>query len=152
MIKLGIGFLLCLASITNAWSQDCTSRLQAILDHSGYQVRVLKPCESWMLTEVQTVPRGDGITGLLLVGVQDDIVVIGTVVRTKAKLELTVDLSRKLLQLNHEIQWIKIGIDHDGDLFVREEYRLDHLTPDAFNDAITDVANASKEVAALFDK
>ncbi len=151
MKHLVLGLLTCLAFSISASSQECP-KLQDLIDHSGYQVRILKPCHSWMLTDVQTVPKGDGITGMLLVGASGETVVIGTVVRTNPKLDLSADLARKLLQLNHEIQWIKIGIDHDGDLFVREEFHADRLTADDFRNAIIDVANASKEVAAVLNK
>ncbi len=152
MKKLALGLVLCLSFTPAAFAQDCTSKLQGFIDHSGYQVRVLKPCQSWILTDVQTVPRSDGLTGMLLIGTSDEAIVIGTVVRTKSKLDLSADLWRKMLQLNHEIQWVKIGIDHDGDLFVREEFHTERLTADDFNNAIVDVANASKEIAAALDE
>ncbi len=151
-MKLAQFLLFALAFALPAFSQDCTSKVQAALDHSDIRVQTLAPCRVWKVTEFQSIPRGDGLTGVLLIGVKDDVVVVGTVLRTKARLHLTSDLQLKLLQFNNELDWVKVGIDHDGDLFLRQELRLSALTPDELKTSIATVADASVQVYAALDQ
>jgi hypothetical protein len=150
--KLAIGFLLTLSLSVPAWSQECASKVQGLLDRSGHQVKVLAPCRSWMATDIQSVPRGDGLSGVMLFAEQGDVVVVGTVLRTKAKLNLSADLLLKLMQFNNDLDFVKVGIDHDGDLFVREELRTASFTAEDFKDSITRVVAASNKVYAVLDK
>lgn len=145
MRKLAICILVC-AACTVAWGQDCTSKLRGIVEESGHVSKMISPCKAWMLTEVQSVPRGDGLTGVLLVGSAGDVVVVGIVIRTKANLKLSPDLAVKLLRLNHELDWVKVGIDHDGDLFVRQELHEESLTKDEFNASVMTVSTAGHKV------
>jgi len=105
-----------------------------------------------MATDIQSVPRGDGLSGVMLFAEQGDVVVVGTVLRTKAKLNLSADLLLKLMQFNNDLDFVKVGIDHDGDLFVREELRTASFTAEDFKDSITRVVAASNKVYAVLDK
>jgi hypothetical protein len=99
-----------------------------------------------------TIPRGEGLTGLLLIAQEDEMGVVGTVVRPKAKLNLTADLLLKLMQLNDELEFVKVGIDNDGDMFVRTELHIASLTPEEFSATIKKIAEASNKIDDLLKK
>lgn len=66
MKKLVVGLLLSLVFSGRALSQECSSRLQGFVNKTGYKLIVAKPCKVWVATDALTIPRGEGVTGLLL--------------------------------------------------------------------------------------
>jgi hypothetical protein len=152
MPRLVIGFLVFLALLIPARAQECSSKVQELLSHSDIKTRTMAPCRAWAVTEFESIPRGDGLTGLLLIGSKDDVVVVGVVVRRKDRLHLTPELQLKLLQFDNELDYVKVGIDHDGDLFVRQDLRLSTITAEQLKNAVTAVADASVTVYAELEK
>jgi len=152
MKKAAIGLLLFLAFSARAVSQECTSKLQGFVNKTGYKFKVAKPCQVWVATDALTIPQGEGVTGVLLIGQAGDVVVIGTVVQPKAKLELSADVLLKLMQLNNELEFVKVGIDNDGDLFLRAELRAGSMTAEDFSASVKKVVEASTQVYATLKK
>jgi hypothetical protein len=150
--KLAICVLLFLSASVLASAQVCASKVEGLLEQTGYTIKVLAPCRSWMATDATSIPKGDGLSGVMLIGESGDAVVIGTVLRTKARLNLSTDLAIKLLQFNHDLDWVKVGIDHDGDLFVRQELHEANLTELDVQNAFKTVAAAGEKVYAALDK
>jgi acetaldehyde dehydrogenase (acetylating) len=71
------------------------------------------------------------------------------VVQAKANLDLSADLLLKLMKLNNELEFVKVGIDNDGDLFVRAELRMASLTAEDFSSAAKGVVEASTQTYGL---
>jgi hypothetical protein len=152
MKKVAIGLLLLLTFSAPAVSQECTSKLQEFVNKTGYKLTEAKPCQVWAATDALTIPRGEGVLGLLLIGQEGDVVMIGTVVQPKAKLDLSADVLLKLMQLNNELEFVKVGIDHDGDLFVRAELRVGSMTAEDFSASVKKVVEASTQIYAMLKK
>ena len=143
MKKLVVGLLFLLLFSDRAFSQECTSRLQGFVNKTGYKLIVAKPCKVWVATDALTIPRGEGVTGLLLLAQEGDMGVVGAVVQSKAKLHLTADLLQKLMKMNNSLDYVKVGIDDDGDLFVRSELQIESVTGDEFSAVVKKVVEAS---------
>jgi hypothetical protein len=143
MKKRTICLLFSLAFSNAALSEECTSKLQGLMNKTGYKVIVAKPCQVWVATDALTIPRGEGVTGVLLVAQQGEMVMLGTVVQPKAKLNLSAALLLKLMQLNNDLEYVKVGIDDDGDLFVRAELHMASMSADDFNAAVKRVVEGS---------
>ena len=150
MKKLAIGVLLSLAFSSAVLAQEC--KLQEWVNKTGYKIIVAKPCQVWVATDALTIPRGEGVTGVLLIAQQGEMGVVGAVVQSKAKLNLTADLLVKLMQLNNELEYAKVGIDSDGDLFVRAELHTASLTADEFSETVKKVVEASTRIYGMLEK
>ncbi|HJX84833.1 MAG TPA: YbjN domain-containing protein [Candidatus Angelobacter sp.] len=146
--------LLFLVFSAPALSQECISKVQGFVDKTGYTITLVKPCKAWVAADALAIPKGDGLSGLLLIAQEDEsgLVGIGTVVQSKAKLNLSADLLLKLMRLNDELDFVKVGIDRDGDLFVRTELRMASLTAEDFSATVKSVVQASTRVYALVKK
>jgi hypothetical protein len=149
MKKLAIGLLLSLAFSNPAMSQECTSKLQGFMNKTGYKLIVAKPCKVWVATDALSIPRGEGVIGLLVVGQEGEMGVVGTAVQSKAKLKLTSGLLLKLMRLNDELEYVKVGIDDDGDLFVRAELHMASVTAEEFSAAVKKVLEGSTKAYAM---
>ncbi len=49
-------------------------------------------------------------------------------------------------QVNNDVDFVKVGIDSDGDLFVRSELRMASLTDDELKDTVNRVVQATSKV------
>jgi hypothetical protein len=152
MKKTAIGLLLFLALSASALSQECTSKLQGFVNKTGYKIKVAKACAVWTATDALTIPRGEGATGLLLIAQEGEMAIVGVVVQSKANLNLSADLLLQLMKMNNELEFVKVGIDNDGDLFVRTELHMPSLTEDDFKVAVKNVVEGSGQVFAMLKK
>jgi hypothetical protein len=126
---------------------QCASKTNDYVKASGYKVTVAKACAAWFIADALDIPRKD-LQGLILIAEQSDMVVIGTVVRPKATLDISAATLLKLMRLSNDLDYVKIGIDNDGDLFVRAELRLRMLDAAGFKTAVKDVISASAKAYA----
>jgi hypothetical protein len=76
----------------------------------------------------------------------EDIIVTFTTVTEKAKIRKTPQLMEALLAANHEYDYAKIGLDKDGDLFVRIDSPVRVTDSALLKSIIEQVANASGEI------
>lgn len=152
MKKLAICLLLSLTFSTPVLAEECTSKLQGFVNKIVYKIKPVQFCKLWAATDALNIPRGKGSTGLLLIGDGGEMGVIGTVLQSKANLTLSPNLLLKLMQLNNELDFMKVGIDRDGDLFVRAEIHMSTLTAEEFMETVKDVALASNQIYALLKK
>jgi hypothetical protein len=92
------------------------AKIAALLEKSGYKFAKVD-------SNVWTIPFNGKAMGefRLFVTSTSDLVLIGAVVAEKDSLRLTADAMRTLLQKAHELDRVKVGIDNDGDVFVRAE-------------------------------
>ena len=75
-----------------------------------------------------------------------DILVTFAILAKQANINKSPQLIETLLGANHEYDYVKIGLDKDGDMFVRTDTLLRTLDSRALKDVINQVANASEEV------
>jgi hypothetical protein len=75
-----------------------------------------------------------------------DIVVTFVIVAKQAAIQKTPQMMDTLLTANNDYDYAKIGLDKDGDLFVRIDTLLRTIDAPALKDVITQVANASDEL------
>jgi hypothetical protein len=143
-----LSLVLCLFAAP-ALAQSCNAKMQTFVSNSGYKITEARPCAVWFINGALNFPTANGSPGIVLVATQDNTGVIGVVVQTKAKLRPSADLLMQLMQLAHQMDYIKIGIDDDGDLFARSELYLPDLTQDGFNIALKNVIAGSAKVYAL---
>ena len=77
-----------------------------------------------------------------------NILVTFVIVAKKAAIQKTPQMMDALLTANHDYDYTKIGLDKDGDLFVRIDMPLRTVDSNELKEIIDQVANASDEVYA----
>ena len=82
----------------------------------------------------------------VFVAVSGDIVVIGAVVAQKRQIPLTPAVLVELLKCNHDVDYAKIGLDSDGDAFVRVEIGSRILDAQEFKKIMEQVTAATDAV------
>ena len=92
------------------------AKVQQIVAGSGYKFEHPK-AGAWIIP-AKGPAKGDY---QVFVAVSGDIVVIGAVVAQKAQMPATAAFDQILLHANHDMDYVKIGLDGDGDAFVRVE-------------------------------
>lgn len=146
MKKFAVSVLL-VVTLNGLGLAQCTSKTDGYVTSSGYKVSVAKPCAMWFISDALDIPR-NGLQGLILIAEQNDMVIIGTVVRPKATLDTSAATLLKLMRLSNDLDYVKIGIDSDGDLFVRVEVRSRMLDAAEFKTTVQDVIKASAKAYA----
>jgi Putative bacterial sensory transduction regulator len=84
----------------------------------------------------------------VITSVGSDVVVTFAILAKKAAIQKTLQLLDTLASANHEYDYAKIGLDKDGDLFVRIDTPSRLIDAKELKSAIDQVANASDEVFA----
>ncbi|MGE5625340.1 MAG: YbjN domain-containing protein [Bacillota bacterium] len=116
------------------------AKVLRLLKASGYDY-VSKSDTVWYITK-----HGDKLGDFRVIGAnQDDLLVVFVIVAKKADIELDLDLAKKMLSLNHELDQVKVGIDDDGDAFVRTDISIRILDQEAFKATVEQVAAAAEE-------
>ena len=82
----------------------------------------------------------------LVVAVQDDVMVTFVTVAEKPRIPLSVDFMHKLLRFNSTLDRVKIGLDDDGDLFVRCDASVRILDAKELAAIVDQVSAAADEV------
>ena len=79
---------------------------------------------------------------------QDDLLVTFVIVAHKKDFDLSSDFMQKLLRFNHDLDRVKVGIDEDGDLFVRTDQSIRVLDEKEFKVTTEQVAASANDVFA----
>jgi len=91
--------------------------------------------------------KGKSLTSFrLVVAVQDDVMVTFVTVAEKPRIPLSVDFMHKLLRFNSSLDRVKIGLDDDGDLFVRCDASVRILDGKELAAIVDQVSAAADEV------
>ncbi|HVF92066.1 MAG TPA: YbjN domain-containing protein [Blastocatellia bacterium] len=132
--------LLCFqGSAVAAHAQErSTARVAALLEESGYAYT--KAADSvWAVAfEGKSLPKFN-----VVASTQQDVLVLFTIVAEKKNLRLTPESMQRLLQMNGDLDRVKIGIDKDGDLFVRIDLSIRVLDARELKENIEQVAAAT---------
>jgi hypothetical protein len=84
----------------------------------------------------------------VIISTGSDIVVTFAILAKKAEINKTPDMLETLLSTNHNYDYAKIGLDNDGDMFVRIDCSLRLIDSQELKSIIGQVANASDEIYA----
>jgi hypothetical protein len=80
----------------------------------------------------------------VIVTTQNGILITFVIVAPDANIRKTPELVAKVLQLNHEYDYVKAGFDADGDAFVRTDIRVRILDVQELNDIVGQIANTAE--------
>jgi hypothetical protein len=137
-----------------AAQEECTAKVPTFFAASGYKISPTTHCGVYFIDDALAEIPQSGLQGKVLIAedAASDMLLIGTVVQPKADVDLSQGSLLKFVQLNNEIDYAKLGIDGDGDLFVRSETSLRATDEAAFKDAVDRVVKAAKKVYASVKK
>ena len=130
--------LMVLSTALTSQGQTGAARIDGFIKHTGYEF-------------THPAPGGWGIkrpSGLVIIAITDDDVIIGMVVAQKAKFALTAESAGEMLRLADRLDYIKVGLDDDGDLFVRAEIKFETMTQADFDDVLKRVIKGADDATA----
>jgi hypothetical protein len=112
-----------------------------LLDQSGYTYT--KHSDTvWSINR-----RGNYLSEFkVVIGTGNDLMVTFVTVAKKAQLKRSEDLLFMLLRLDHEFDYVKVGLDDDQDLFVRVDSSPRLLDLQEFKATVEQVAKSADEV------
>lgn len=84
----------------------------------------------------------------VLVAASGDVVVIGIIVAKKGSIPFSQEFLYKVAKLNHEYDFVKIGLDNEDDLFARTEHKVAGMSAADFKETFNQVVNATANVVA----
>jgi hypothetical protein len=134
-------FAACCASGAAQESSPATqpnSKIDGFIKHSGYQYKDFGK-GIWGMK---------GPAGTILVVTTADTLVMGMVVPTQGKVKVTAESMSDLLKLTHDLDYLKVGIDDDNDIFIRTEQRIRLLDQAAFDDLVKRVTTGYERTLA----
>lgn len=127
-----------MSATRSSQAQSNAGKVDGFVKHSGYEF--VNPAENaWGIKRP---------SGLVIVAVADDIVIIGMVVAQKANFKASAEMGVDMLTLAHRLDYLKVGLDDDGDLFVRAEIKVTAMTQADFDDVLKRVVKGSDDAAA----
>ena len=111
-----------------------------LLESSGYNFKVVN-ATVWSINFTgKKLP-----TFKVILATQDDLVVVFVTIAEKKNLPMTADFLYRLLRFDHSLDRVKVGIDDDGDAFVRVDLTVRILDLQEFKMNIEQVAAAADE-------
>jgi len=117
--------------------------MDAMLKQTGYTYTTHN-ATTW---SIDLTKKNLGKTKVIL-STGSEILVTFVIVAKKAAIQKTPQMMEALLTANHDYDYTKIGLDKDGDMFVRIDMPLRSLDATELKSVIDQVANASDEVYA----
>jgi len=133
---------LCLGVLTQVGFAQAAS-MDAMLKDTGYGYNTHN-ATTW---SIDLNRKHLGKTKVIL-STGSDILVTFVIVAKKAAIQKTPQMMDALLTANHDYDYTKIGLDKDGDMFVRIDMPLRSVDSKELKSIIDQVANASDEVYA----
>src|SRR5712692_11652927 len=118
-------------------------KVEQMLKATGFNYKTHNPITWSIEFERKTIGKFR-----VIISNSEDIIVTFATVTQKAKIRKTPQLMEALLSANHEYDYAKIGLDKDGDLFVRIDTPSRLIDAKELKSVIDQVANASDEVFA----
>ena len=103
------------------------AKVEQMLKQAGFNYKHVSDSVWVVKTKGKVLPEFD-----MLIAENQGVLVVGVVMLNKKNLKLSPDLLFKLLKLNHQKDYVKVGVDDDDDLFVRTELNLKRLEFEEF--------------------
>ena len=139
---LALAAALCLGVVSQLGSAQAMS-MDDMLKQTGYAYKTHNPT-TW---SIDLNRKNLGKVRVILSS-GSDILVTFVIVAKKAQIDKTPAMMDQLLTANHDYDYTKIGLDKDGDMFVRVDMPLRTIDAAELKSIIDQVANASDEVYA----
>lgn len=143
LTAIGIAFALSIPSLAVADDTADAARIDKLLKQAGYTFE--KKNETVWVIKQHGENLGD-YKEILAVG--DGLLVIFVTIARDADIPRTAELEYKMLQLNHQLDRIKVEIDDDGDAAVRSDVTIRALDTAELKEQVHQVAASSDEVYA----
>jgi hypothetical protein len=116
-VALFLAFALCAASTPSRADDAATAastKVKGLLDRSGYKYKTHKP-NVWSI-DFDKKNLGKEV---VIISTNDTLIVTFVILAKDAQIRKTGELMSKLLTADHEYDYVKVGFDGDGDMFVR---------------------------------
>ncbi len=138
-----VALSLCLPSPACADDTADAARIDKLIKQAGLTFE--KKNESvWVIKQ-----HGDNLGDFKeILAIGDGLLVIFVTIARDADIPRTEDLEYKMLQLNHQLDRIKVEIDDDGDAAVRADVTVRTLDTAEFKEEVHQVAASADEVYA----
>ena len=85
----------------------------------------------------------------VIVAAYQEYVIIFTEVAASYEVSLTPDVMKRLLEVNDEVDWAKIGLNKEGDLFVRIDLSIRSIDKQELLDCLVQTATVTDLVAGI---
>src|SRR5262249_12428996 len=128
---------------TDAATTANANKLAQVLKQSGYTYTTHRS-DTWSI-DLQRKNIGKV---KIITSVGADIVVTFAILAKKANIQKSAQFLETLASANHDYDFVKVGLDKDGDLFVRIDTPARTIDVQEFKRVVEQVANASNEVYA----
>jgi len=125
-------------------TQASVAKMLELLPKSGYQFKQYSP----VVWGVDFEGKAIGNIRVIMVA-QENIVVIFAIIAKKAEIPLTAEFLQTMLKCNHKFDRVKVGLDEDGDAFVRTDTSSRVLDGEEFKAIVEQVAAAANEAYEL---
>ncbi len=119
------------------------AKVDRLLKRSGYTVS--KKSDSVWTVDYHGKQLGDF---KVIIATESGLVVVFVIVAHQADILMDQDLAMAMLKLNHNLDRVKVGIDDDGDAFVRADENVRVLDQAEFKDCVEQVAASADETYA----
>lgn len=119
------------------------SKLAQILERSGYPYK--KAADNVWVVNFKGKSKADI---QVFVTSAENLIVMGTVVATKASMKVSPELMFKLLRIVHDIDRVKLGFDDDEDLFLRAEVSNKCFDVEDFKSSMDQISAGTDKVYA----
>lgn len=144
-LRLLLGAALLLVAWLPAAHADTSdnAKIARLLSKSGYTYEK-KNDSVWTVAY-----HGKSMTDFkVIIATDKGLAVVFVIVAHKEQMNMDQDLAMTMLQLNHSLDRVKVGIDDDGDAFVRADENVRVLDEEEFKDLIEQVAASADETYA----
>ena len=132
---------LCIPSLADADDKADAARIDKMLKQAGYTFEK-KNDTVWVINQ-----HGDNLGDYReILATGDGLLVIFVTIARDADIPRTAELEYKMLQLNHQMDRIKVEIDDDGDAAVRADVTVRTLDTAELKEEIHQVASSADEV------
>jgi hypothetical protein len=126
---------------------DSAAKVVNLMQADSYNYLITKSPTVWMIPFA-----GDHLKDIrVVVTVKDSTMVVFATIVDNQHLPVTTDFMRTLLEQNHELDRVKVGYDHDGDLSVRIDGSVRVMDAAELREIVNQVRNASDEIYGIIE-
>jgi hypothetical protein len=135
------------ANAAGLTTTDSAAKVVNLMQTDSYNYVQTKSPSVWMIPFA-----GDHLKNIrVVVTVKDQTMVVFATIVDNQHMPVTTDFMRTLLEQNHELDRVKVGYDHDGDLSVRIDGSVRVMDAAELRDIVNQVRNASDEIYGLIE-
>jgi putative sensory transduction regulator len=122
-------------------SSPCATKMAALLPASGYEYKTHR-ADVWSIAFNREHLKDFKV----VLSTNEDLLVVFVTVVKKSQMPVAAEFRGTLLSLNHKLDRVKVGLDDDGDLFVRSDCTCRILDSEEFKEQVKQVAASADDV------